>query len=37
MRSKGGTRVHESTFYKILADVEAAGIKAVRVDASLSR
>jgi len=32
--SKHGTLIHEGTFYKTLADIEAAGIKAELVDGS---
>ena len=32
--TKGGTLVHEGTFYKSLADIEKAGIKAAFVPAS---
>ncbi|MDV3240576.1 MULTISPECIES: hypothetical protein [Methylocaldum] len=33
--SQKGTLIHEGTFYKTLADMEAAGIKAKLVDASV--
>lgn len=33
--SQKGTLIHEATFYKTLADMEAAGIKAKLVDASV--
>jgi hypothetical protein len=33
--SQKGTLIHEATFYKTLADMEAAGITAKLVDASV--
>ncbi|HYE37550.1 hypothetical protein [Methylocaldum sp.] len=33
--SKQGALIHEGTYYKTLADIEAAGIKANLVDASV--
>lgn len=33
--SQKGTLIHEATFYKTLADMEAAGIKAKLVDVSV--